>query len=87
MGKRGSTISSWLRLVQDRETGQDSGACLYTHIYIRTLSGQGLARISLEKTARSVQVLENNRGNVGILRDRAVTVRDSNQRQGSVLTN
>ena len=86
MGKRGSTISSWLRLVQDRETGQDSGARLYTHIYIRTLSGQGLARIGLEKTARSVQVLENNRGNVGILRDRAVTVQDSNQLKGRVLT-
>ena len=68
------------QLLAPTSTGQGNRAGLgrssiRAHIlYIRTLSGQGLARISLEKTARSVQVLENNRGNVGILRNRAVTV-------------
>jgi hypothetical protein len=87
MGKRRSTISSWLRLVQDGGNGARLGRSSIHHIYIlvykptyilRTRAGQGLGKISLEKTARSVQVLENNRGNVGILCDRAVTVRDSN---------
>jgi hypothetical protein len=58
------------------------GARLYARIY-KDARRSGLGKISLEKTVRSVQVLENNRGNVGIL---AVTVRDSNQLKGGVLT-
>jgi hypothetical protein len=67
-------------LLAPTSTGQGNRARLgrssiHARIY-KDARRSGLGKISLEKTVRSMQVLENNRGNVGIL---AVTVRDSNQ--------
>jgi hypothetical protein len=77
-----SKVGSWLRQIQRRGSERYRNQhILRTGASIR--SGASLVR----KAADACKCLKTIAGMSGIVRDGAVTVRDSNQRQGSVLTN